>query len=187
MTKIILGLSLFVTFIGGSFAGSYSISISSSCFMSCKTSVKINGVERIFPGVRSAQVLANTGYLMLDEDKFVQWPEGEIINATQLQAECPTCIEVYNAKINVSSEVKELCDDNFMGSAESDCELVLSDLESLSGIEETIEGCGEVYMMDNEILSCLESVLNGDYTRTKVFECAENNTFSSEKRECLEK
>jgi hypothetical protein len=185
MKKLIVMASLFVLSMNIAYSGYQSTSITSTCFWSCKTTVEINGVERVFEGVKSAKVLEGTGYLIIDGDKFLKWPDGEILDAIQFEAQCPTCASTYNDKENIAPEVKNFCRENFSGTEEGRCETMLKDYLNLDEAQVVVNKCDDIFMLDSKSLICLENVLSGELDKKTLTDCSENKTFSSEKKECL--
>jgi hypothetical protein len=185
MKKINLMVTILLISIGTAFGGYQSTSISSSCFFSCETKVKINGVERVFEGVKSAEILDGTGYLLIDGGKFVMWPDGDIIDADQLKKDCPTCAKAYEEKLSISPEASEFCYSNFFGSKENECKEIVKDVDNFDELQIIADSCEDIYTFTDATLNCLDDVVSGELDGEKVINCSENNTFSTEKKECL--
>lgn len=185
MKKLLVLSCLFLFSIGQSYSGSQSII--STCFFSCKTTVKINGVKRVYEGIGSAKVLGNTSYIILDETKVVNWPDGEIKDISTLEADCPSCFLAYMKEKNVNPGIREFCDDNYYGSNEGACEEILEGVVNLEEAQMVVDACDDTYSFSSEKNSCFEAVYNGELNMDKLLSCSESNSFRSEKKECLQK
>ena len=168
-------------------AYSRSESIVSTCFFGCKTTVKVNGVKRVFEGVKTAEFLKGTNYLILDGDTFASWPDGEFLNLEKLGDECPTCLDAYISKQSLSPDIKNFCDDNFIGSfTTDDCEKVITKDIDLDQAQEILNVCENIYWDEDSSLVCLTDVIKGDQSLERLNQCAEKNTFVFDKRNCVE-